>query len=102
VALFRRAVGLSPKLHCRVRRFARVIDRLAMSGGTWPSFVDLSLDHGYSDQSHFAREFHELAGLTPGRFRALSPQASRHVPVPQRASRSSHDLAESPPLLRAS
>jgi AraC-like DNA-binding protein len=85
VALFRRAVGLSPKLHCRVQRFAAVVDRLAASPGAWPSLADLSLDHGYSDQSHLTREFRALAGLSPGRFRALSPAASRHVPVPRAA-----------------
>jgi AraC-like DNA-binding protein len=77
IDLFRRAVGLPPKLYCRVQRFSAALDRVAGDAAQ----AELALDAGYSDQSHFHREFRELAGLTPGRYRELAPERARHVPV---------------------
>jgi AraC-like DNA-binding protein len=79
IALFRRAVGLPPKLYCRVRRFQGALGRAA-SERELP-WVELALTAGYSDQAHFQREFRELAGVTPGRYRSLAPVRAGHVPV---------------------
>lgn len=79
IALFRRVVGLPPKLYCRLQRFQGALDRAA--GGAEP-WVELALASGYSDQAHFHREFRELSGLTPGRYRELAPANARHVPLP--------------------
>ena len=73
VELFRRAVGLAPKLHCRVQRFQRALARPRASLG------QLALAAGYSDQAHFTREFRAFAGLTPGEYRRLAPQRAHHV-----------------------
>lgn len=78
IALFRRAMGVSPKVHCRLQRFQRVIRRLAFDPAA--PWSDIALDAGYSDQPHFAREFRELAGVTPGEYRALAPR-EHHVPL---------------------
>jgi AraC-like DNA-binding protein len=75
VELFRRAVGLTPKRYCRVRRFQRA---LALPRG---SLGALALAAGYSDQAHFTREFRALAGLTPGEYRRRAPERAHHVPV---------------------
>ena len=79
IELFRRAVGLSPKLYCRVRRFQRALGVVAANRGT--SWVDLALAAGYSDQPHFNREFLEFAGISPGRYREIAPSWSSHVPI---------------------
>jgi AraC-like DNA-binding protein len=79
IGLFRRAMGVTPKVHCRLQRFQRVIRRLA-SDPTAP-WSDVALDAGYSDQPHFVREFRKLSGVTPGEYRALVPRG-HHVPVP--------------------
>jgi AraC-like DNA-binding protein len=79
-ALFREAVGLAPKLYCRVRRFERALDQACRSPQT--SWSALALAAGYSDQAHFNRDFREFSGLTPGRYRALSPSFAHHVPLP--------------------
>lgn len=79
IALFRRAVGLTPKLYCRVLRFQKVLERVAADPSA--SWVDLALDAGYSDQPHFAREFREFTGITPQQYRKVSPTLTHHVPV---------------------
>ena len=79
-SLFRTAVGLPPKLFCRVRRFERALAQARQRPE--PSWSALALDAGYSDQAHFSRDFREFAGVTPGRYRALAPTFAHHVPLP--------------------
>jgi AraC-like DNA-binding protein len=79
IAVFRQAVGLTPKLYGRVLRFQAALARTAAEPGA--SWVDLALAAGYSDQSHFNREFREFAGIPPGEYRKLSPARPHHVPV---------------------
>jgi len=79
IALFRRAVGLPPKLYCRVLRFRGALERLAGEGSA--SWADLALGAGYSDQPHLGREFRELAGLSPGHYRRIAPASPHHVPI---------------------
>ncbi len=79
IELFRRAVGLAPKLYCRVRRFQRALGVAAAKGNA--SWADLALAAGYSDQSHFNREFLEFSGIPPGRYREIAPLWSNHVPI---------------------
>ena len=78
ISLFRHAMGLSPKVYCRVQRFQRVIRRLAAEPRA--SWADVAVDAGYSDQPHLAREFRQLAGITPGEYRALAGRG-HHVPL---------------------
>jgi AraC-like DNA-binding protein len=80
IMLFREAVGLTPKLHCRVQRFQSALDRASRQANA--SWVDVALAAGYCDQAHFNREFREFAGLTPGRYRELAPIWTNHVPLP--------------------
>ena len=79
IALFRRAVGLPPKVFWRVRRFQRAVARIATTPES--SLVELALDEGYSDQSHFNREFREFTGLTPRQYREIAPVSGNHVPI---------------------
>lgn len=79
IALFRRAVGLTPKVFWRVRRFQGAIARIATAPES--SLVELALGEGYSDQSHFNREFREFTGLTPREYREIAPASANHVPI---------------------
>lgn len=79
IALFRRAVGLTPKLYCRILRFQEALKRFVADPKA--SLADLAFDAGYSDQPHFNREFREFAGVTPEHYRKVSPESPNHVPV---------------------
>ena len=79
IALFRDAVGLSPKRYARVQRFRRVLQRTAADPAV--SWIDLALDAGYSDQSHFNREFQEFAGVSPAHYRRARPMSAHHLPL---------------------
>jgi AraC-like DNA-binding protein len=79
IELFRRAVGLTPKLYSRVSRFQAAIERIGADPAV--SWIELALAAGYSDQAHFNREFREFAGITPGEYRSASPTHGLHVPI---------------------
>lgn len=79
IGLFRDAVGLAPKAYCRVLRFQQALRRISAKPDA--SWVDLAIEAGYSDQPHFTREFRDFTGVTPERYRKVSPAASHHVPV---------------------
>jgi AraC-like DNA-binding protein len=79
IALFKESVGLPPKTWLRVQRFQQAVK--AMTGGTTDSLGAISADAGYSDQSHFNREFLAFAGVTPLAYRSLSPEHANHLPI---------------------
>jgi AraC-like DNA-binding protein len=68
---FRREVGLTPKLFCRIQRFQKVLSTIqAQQTVQW---ADIASSCGYFDQAHFVYDFHAFAGLNPTRY--LSYQA---------------------------
>lgn len=79
IALFRRAVGLTPKLYCRVARVQRFLELLAVS--TRPSLADAALRVGFADQAHCTREFIAITGLSPAQYCRLAPSRTNHVPL---------------------
>jgi AraC-like DNA-binding protein len=80
IVLFRRAVGLTPKVYCRMLRFQRTIHRMKAAPAV--SWAGLALAAGFSDQAHFNREFREFTGVTPEEYRASCARLAFHVPVP--------------------
>ena len=67
-ARFRADVGLAPKTVARILRFERVTRMLRANDGR--GLADVAYACGYADQSHFNRDFRELAGTTPSDFAA--------------------------------
>lgn len=78
VALFRGAVGLTPKVFARVMRFQRAVDHVRSPG---VSLAAAAHDAGYADQAHFSREFGAMAGISPARYRDLRVASPNHVPI---------------------
>ena len=63
---FLAAVGLSPKVLCRIERLQHA---LALSQGPRRlEGAELALAAGYYDQAHHVREFRALTGMTPGAY----------------------------------
>jgi len=79
IRLFSQAVGLGPKLYCRVRRFQKALPMLQGPMG----LAAVAMEAGYSDQPHLSREFREFAGLTPEQYRQARPASANHVLVSQ-------------------
>jgi AraC-like DNA-binding protein len=79
IEVFRRDVGLRPKLFSRVMRFRRALD--ALSRCPHQSLAALALEAGYSDQAHFAREFTALSGLSPATYRSRVGAYDNQVPL---------------------
>jgi AraC-like DNA-binding protein len=66
IALFRAAVGLTPKHYYRIQRFTGVLRALASGGER--DLAEIAASGGFADQAHFTREFRELAGITPTQY----------------------------------
>jgi AraC-like DNA-binding protein len=78
ISLFHRAVGLTPKVYCRILRFQRALRRVSAGTASW---LDVALAAGYSDQAHFNREFRTFVGVTPTEYRQVAPRFPNHLPV---------------------
>lgn len=80
ITVFRHMTGLAPKEYTRILRLQTV---LATMHRNWTlPWADAALAAGYSDQSHFNREFRAFSGLTPSVWRRAAPLHPNHVPVP--------------------
>jgi AraC-like DNA-binding protein len=78
VELFRRQVGLSPKVFCRIRRFNHALRQIEQSPAV--DWAEIALSCGYFDQAHFNHDFHAFSGVTPSAY--LRHRVSRmHVAV---------------------
>lgn len=78
--MFKKHIGIPPKLFCRIVRFHSTISALLMS-----SRSDL-LQYPFYDQSHLIKEFHQFAGLSPRQFLANRLFISDQLANPDRVS----------------
>jgi AraC-like DNA-binding protein len=63
---FRSEFGITPKAAVRITRFERSVDA---ARDPRRRLADVAAECGYADQAHLAREWRELAGLPPSRWR---------------------------------
>jgi AraC-like DNA-binding protein len=71
---FRDAVGISPKLFCRMQRFQRVFAAMDRPDSSW---VSAAMDCGYYDQAHLIRDYREFSGKAPNSLLAQDMDLSR-------------------------
>lgn len=64
---FSSAVGIPPKVACRIQRLRRSVTLLSRQSET--GLAEVAARAGYADQAHFTREFRNLTGTTPGAYR---------------------------------
>ncbi len=64
---FRSELGLGPKAVARIIRLDRAMKEARRGHFGW---ADIAAGCGFADQAHLAREFHELAGLSPSAWQA--------------------------------
>jgi len=63
---FKKYVGLTPKVYQRILRFNEIFQKINEEEKiTW---ADVAYQCGYSDQSHFIKEFQHFSGLNPKEF----------------------------------
>jgi AraC-like DNA-binding protein len=76
--VFRDAVGLTPKVFCRVLRFQHA---RTLAGRDWS---EIALAARYADQAHLIRDFREFASMTPAEYarRVSDDCMSNHVALP--------------------
>jgi len=59
---FLSAVGVAPKLFCRLMRFKRVVRAMDGPANNW---TDTAINAGYYDQPHLIRDFRQFTGKAP-------------------------------------
>jgi AraC-like DNA-binding protein len=79
IELFRRQVGLTPKVFCRVRRFQHVLRTIHREKDI--EWAQIALECGYYDQPHFIHDFQSFSGLTPSAYLAAATPHLNHVPL---------------------
>lgn len=63
---FRKYVGLTPKYFQRILRFNEVLRKVHQKKEV--SWTEVAYDCGFSDQSHFIKEFRHFSGFNPSEF----------------------------------
>lgn len=63
-------VGMTPAAMIRRRRLQEAAERIRTDSGA--DLASIAADLGYADHAHLTREFREVLGLTPTRYRAVS------------------------------
>ena len=74
---FNTRVGLPPKTLCRIVRFQKIFQMIERQKSS-PDWVQIALDCGYYDQSHFIKEFKVFAGKEPTSYLAEQNGMSDH------------------------
>jgi AraC-like DNA-binding protein len=62
---FKKIVGLTPKYFSRIVQFNFIFEAMQRKDNSW---VDVALNSGYFDQSHFIRNFKAFTGESPAQY----------------------------------
>lgn len=66
IAVFKRAVGVSPKVLCRIHRLLALLEEIDPSDDV--NWTELAHRFSFYDQAHFNHEFRKLSGLYPSEY----------------------------------
>jgi AraC-like DNA-binding protein len=88
---FLAAVGLPPKLFCRIQRFNNVFQVLGQPSRNW---VETAIACGYYDQAHLIRDCKDLSGSTPQSLLGEDADLARHFYLRFGMSHSSNTAAQ--------
>lgn len=72
---FLTAVGLAPKVYCRIQRFKKVFGVIGQPACNW---VETAIACGYYDQAHLIRDCKEFSGSTPAALLSEDADLARH------------------------
>ncbi|HEY3482173.1 MAG TPA: helix-turn-helix domain-containing protein [Streptomyces sp.] len=76
--LFAEHVGCPPKWAIRIYRLNDAAQRIAAEGE--PDYAGLAVRLGYSDQSHFIRDFHAVTGQPPAEYARTARMPAERTP----------------------
>ena len=77
IEVFSADVGLTPKVFSRVRRFQRVLERIARHGAI--DWADVAVAGGYYDQAHFIHDFRAFSGINPTAYLRADVRERNHI-----------------------
>ena len=63
---FKKEVGITPKLFCRITRLQKILHLLNRERLT--PWADIAYSFGYADQAHFINDFRQFSGVSPKTF----------------------------------
>jgi AraC-like DNA-binding protein len=63
ITLFKKYVGLSPKIFSRINKFQKVVQLIEQQQKV--EWASLAYECGYYDQAHFIKEFQAFSGINP-------------------------------------
>jgi AraC-like DNA-binding protein len=81
--LFAEHVGCPPKWAIRIYRLNDAAQRITTEGK--PDYAGLAVRLGYSDQSHFIRDFRTVTGQSPAGYVRTSRESTEHEADSDRA-----------------
>ncbi len=64
---FKAILGFSPKMFARLVRFQKIVEKLRTVSDA-SRLTDIAHEFGYTDQSHFIRDFKAMSGVPPASF----------------------------------
>lgn len=79
IELFSKQVGLSPKLYSRICRFQQALQLINQKEKI--DWLEVALECGYFDQSHFIHDFRAFSGLSPTAYELTRGEHLNHVPI---------------------
>lgn len=79
ITLFKKYVGLSPKMFSRINKFQKVIQLIEQQQKI--DWAMLSYECGYFDQAHFIKEFRDFSGINPGLYLEKRGPYLNYLPI---------------------